>query len=204
MPRKSGATRVPNAKRRAESRARILRIAAQIFADRGFDGTRIEEIARRAKCNRALVYFYFPSKRHLFEAALKETVTLRRQQMGARPATLADIMIYWSEEHRRDPQPIRLLMQEGLAAAKDRAFSPPERGSYYDEQVAGVAMLQKAGLLRADITAREAFAIGLAVTSFPALLPQVTEALTGPDQPRGWEHVLRVLARLLGPPSKDR
>jgi AcrR family transcriptional regulator len=51
-----------------ESKKRILATAARIFASKGYNGARIDEIAKEAKVNKALIYYYFESK----EAILKE------------------------------------------------------------------------------------------------------------------------------------
>jgi len=48
------------------TRARILDAATAEFAARGYDGGRIEAIAARAGVNKALLYYYFPSKSELY------------------------------------------------------------------------------------------------------------------------------------------
>lgn len=52
------------------TRGAILAAAAEVFADRGFDGSRVAVIASRADVPSGLLYHYFPSKRALFEATL--------------------------------------------------------------------------------------------------------------------------------------
>src|SRR5262245_10267175 len=47
----------------AAMRARLYRIATDLFARRGFEETTLREIARRAEVSPALLYRYFPSKR---------------------------------------------------------------------------------------------------------------------------------------------
>lgn len=51
------------------TRSAILEAAADVFAEKGFDG-RVVLIASRAGVPSGLLYHYFPSKRALFEAAL--------------------------------------------------------------------------------------------------------------------------------------
>lgn len=55
------------------SRARILMAAKKEFAKKGLKGTRVEGIAKRAKCNKALIYHYFGGKEDLFSAVLEQT-----------------------------------------------------------------------------------------------------------------------------------
>lgn len=51
-----------------ESKDKILKAAEEIFAEVGFDGARVDEIARRAGVNKALIYYYFDSKDAILEA----------------------------------------------------------------------------------------------------------------------------------------
>ncbi|MEO3388542.1 TetR/AcrR family transcriptional regulator [Mesorhizobium sp. CAU 1741] len=55
------------------TRARILKSAEKEFAKKGLKGTRIDAIAKRARCNKALIYHYFGSKENLFSAVLELT-----------------------------------------------------------------------------------------------------------------------------------
>lgn len=53
-----------------ESRAAILQAAAQEFAEHGIAGARTDAIARAAKVNKALLYYYFTDKEKLYGAVL--------------------------------------------------------------------------------------------------------------------------------------
>lgn len=46
----------------ADSKTRILNEAQRLFAEVGYDGARVDEIARRAKVNKALIYYYYKGK----------------------------------------------------------------------------------------------------------------------------------------------
>lgn len=56
-----------------ESRAAILQAAAREFAEHGIAGARTDEIARQARVNKALLYYYFHDKEALYSAVLDET-----------------------------------------------------------------------------------------------------------------------------------
>ncbi len=56
-----------------ESRAAILQAAAQEFAQHGIAGARTDEIAREARVNKALLYYYFKDKETLYSAVLDES-----------------------------------------------------------------------------------------------------------------------------------
>lgn len=48
----------------------VLGAASDEFARRGFEGARVDQIARRAGVNKQLVFYYFGSKRGLFQAVV--------------------------------------------------------------------------------------------------------------------------------------
>jgi AcrR family transcriptional regulator len=55
-----------------ESRAAILRAAAREFAEHGIAGARTDAIAREARVNKALLYYYFKDKETLYSAVLDD------------------------------------------------------------------------------------------------------------------------------------
>jgi TetR/AcrR family transcriptional regulator len=55
-----------------ESRAAILQAAAQEFAEHGIAGARTDVIAREARVNKALLYYYFRDKETLYGAVLDD------------------------------------------------------------------------------------------------------------------------------------
>ena len=50
---------------------RILAAAEAEFAARGFAGARVDRIARRARVNKAMIYYHFRSKQELYRALLR-------------------------------------------------------------------------------------------------------------------------------------
>lgn len=52
-------------------RLKILQAASEIFAQKGFDGSRVDEIAKSAGVNKALIYYYFESKEKILEELFK-------------------------------------------------------------------------------------------------------------------------------------
>lgn len=72
---------------RNASRAKILDAARAEFSEKGFDGARVDEIARRAEVNKALIYYYFKGKDELLQELLRGFLEDRRNQ---RPTTVTD------------------------------------------------------------------------------------------------------------------
>lgn len=56
----------------SERRGQILRAARAVFIERGYLAARVEDVARRARLSKGAVYFYFHSKRELFDALVDE------------------------------------------------------------------------------------------------------------------------------------
>lgn len=52
-----------------------MNAALDVFAERGFAGTRLEEVARRAGVSKGTVYLYFDSKEALFKASVEAAIT---------------------------------------------------------------------------------------------------------------------------------
>lgn len=57
---------------KVDKRAHILAVAEQLFADKGFDGTSVRDIAQLASVNLAMISYYFGSKEKLFETLVEE------------------------------------------------------------------------------------------------------------------------------------
>jgi TetR/AcrR family transcriptional regulator len=54
------------------TRSKILRAAVREFSTHGLSGARTDTIAKSAKVNKALLYYYFKSKQGLYAAAVEE------------------------------------------------------------------------------------------------------------------------------------
>lgn len=50
-----------------EARERIINAAIQLFSQKGFDATRVNDIASSANVNKALIYYYFNSKEDILD-----------------------------------------------------------------------------------------------------------------------------------------
>jgi len=76
---------------------KILEAATQIFSEKGFCGARVDEIAARAKVNKAMIYYYFESK----EKLLKELINGYRTETSEVVGKLAK-NIDWNDEEQAD------------------------------------------------------------------------------------------------------
>ena len=67
----------------AATRQSLLRAGAELFAERGFDGVPIEDLAERAGVNKALISYHFGGKRGLYVAILQSTFASMADRLRA-------------------------------------------------------------------------------------------------------------------------
>src|SRR6201995_783879 len=61
--------------RRKQARpTEILDAALSVFAEKGYAGTRMDEIARRAGVTKGTIYLYFESKEAVFKSLVRESI----------------------------------------------------------------------------------------------------------------------------------
>ena len=92
----------------ARTRDRILEAARSLFAEAGFHGVGLEEVARRADVSRKTVYYQFGSKRGLLEAVVADlerraelvervrAVVEQPDAARALPAYLREVCRFWA------------------------------------------------------------------------------------------------------------
>ena len=74
------------------TRERILSAAESVFAEKGFDGARIKEIAQRVGVTHAVVHYYYNTKQALYRAVVDRMVTeLVELAVGIAPEPLEPI-----------------------------------------------------------------------------------------------------------------
>jgi TetR/AcrR family transcriptional regulator len=108
-----------------ETRQSLLAAAAQVFSEKGFAGARVDEIARRARANKAMIYYHFRSKDKLYEAVLVSLLGGVHDRLEAVARTLADprdrlIALYRTLAGIFVEQPTfpRLILREMLAGGR--------------------------------------------------------------------------------------
>ena len=62
-----------------QTRAEILQVAADEFAEHGFAGARVDRIAAQMRTTKRMIYYYFGSKEELYVAVLERAYAAIRQ-----------------------------------------------------------------------------------------------------------------------------
>jgi len=108
-----------------ERRLQILRIAVNLFSQKGFRGTTTKEIAHLAGVSEAMVFRHFATKNELYSAILDHKAcsgdTLNPEQIVAEAIAEKDDHAVFErlafgalEHHERDPEFQRLLLYSAL------------------------------------------------------------------------------------------
>jgi AcrR family transcriptional regulator len=112
--------------RRAQTRARLLEAAAQVYARRGFAGATLEEVASEAGFTKGAVYGHFGSKENLLLALVEEYLAGQvAEQMALfdrdratweRPLAGSE---RWMEGLQENPDRFRLFVELWVYAQRD-------------------------------------------------------------------------------------
>jgi AcrR family transcriptional regulator len=104
-----------------DTRERLVRAAIEVFLEKGYGGTRVQDIARRAGFTSGALYVHFPSRTALLgEAIIREGQTIMTglaEQIGSAsdgPEAVAKLLAGFSSGQ---PTNLDLLLLEALALA---------------------------------------------------------------------------------------
>jgi len=129
-----------------EARQRIVDAAAEVFAERGYGGAGVDEIARRAGVNKAMLYYHVGDKAALFGEVVSSNVGCIRQAVTAALAETDDprerlraIPRAFARTLRRRPYLPQLMLREVAAGG-------PNLPSGAIEQIAEIMGMTKAVL----------------------------------------------------------
>ncbi len=118
---------------------RLLDAAAEVFAERGYDGAGVAEIARRAGATTGAIYSRFSGKAELLAAALDARTLDEFDELFADhrfEGRMEDILtVAGSQLIKRDPDPTQALLLEAFVAARrDAQVAELLRGRIQDRR----------------------------------------------------------------------
>lgn len=167
-----------------ETRERILEVATDEFAQKGLAGARVNEIARKAKANKQLVYYYFGGKLGLYNEVLGHMIKESRRRIAAETAaeTLAEkfTMMIDRGVESSGIRWQRLLGWEALEADGSGEFVREEdRAGTWQRHIENVRKAQASGEIDGGLDPELVALALVSITVFPFVLPQVTKFVTG-------------------------
>ncbi|MGI3171047.1 alpha/beta hydrolase fold domain-containing protein [Pseudooceanicola sp. C21-150M6] len=110
--------------------ANILDVARRVFAEDGFSGARVDEIARRTATSKRMIYYYYGDKEGLYRAVLEDAYRKIRMSedaldlAGVPPIeALRQLAEVTFDHHRRNTDFIRIVMIENVHEARHMSRS---------------------------------------------------------------------------------
>ncbi len=191
----------------AETRERLLRAAADVFADRGYDGTRVADIAAAAGVSNGALYAHFASKADLLTGALRtHGRRLLADVFAADPGrSVMDLLLVAGRwlPRRRDARGY-LIVEALVAARRDEDVAQPMR-HYVGERADFLAELMRVAQRGGELDP----ALSPDALAHFCLLLAMGSALVTPDlhavNDEDWATLLaRVVTALAEPISRHR
>jgi len=186
----------------ASTRERLLRAAADVFGARGYDGTRVSDIASAAELSNGAMYAYFGSKAELLVGALRvHGRRLLSDLVATEPErSITDLLQVTGRRLRRRRDADGWLVIEALVAARrDPDVAGAMRG-YVAERVAWLSDLVR----RAQAAGELDPALPPSAVAHFCLSLAVGTALVAPDlddvDEGEWAAFLARLVPALAPP----
>ena len=167
---------VAKRERRKEARpGELLDAALELFVEKGFAATRVEEVAARAGVSKGTLFLYFPSKDELFKAVVRENLSGRfsawNREFESYEGSTAEMIGYcmttwWTCVGATRASGITKLMMS-------EASNFPEIAAFYQHEVIqpGQALIRK--ILQRGMDRSEFRAIDLDYAVYSVVAPMV-------------------------------
>lgn len=171
--------RPPKAER---TRAAILAAAERLFAERGFDATRLEDVAAVVGIRRASIVYHFRDKPELYDAVLADVLGALREQLaaallgeGAFAGRVERAVSAWIDAIVARPALPRLLLREVAdgAPARSTRLAPhlPPFVALVERALAGSGTPTPQEVDPVAVASQVAGGAVFFVAAMPALLP---------------------------------
>jgi TetR/AcrR family transcriptional regulator len=206
-PGAAGPRRAPSPAERqrdaGRSRQALLAAALDEFAERGYAGARVADIARRAGVNKQLINYYFGSKEGLYLALQQEWLD-REEGFAGPDVPLPELVTRYLADVLAEPRAARLMLWQGLSGDGPAGS---DRGRQAD--VDRAARRQAAGDMAADLDPAAVLLAGMGMVLAPIAMPHVARQLMGADplseefRTRYGEQLRRIVRHLAGGQRPD-
>jgi TetR/AcrR family transcriptional regulator len=162
-------------RRKQDRPGELLEAALDLFVEKGYAATRVEEVAARAGVSKGTLFLYFPSKEELFKAVVRENIAGRFAEwneafdsfQGSTADMLANCLRSWWER-------IGATRASGitkLMIAEARNF--PEVANFYQDEVVipGQTLIRR--ILQRGVARGEFQALDLDMAVYSLIAPMM-------------------------------
>jgi TetR/AcrR family transcriptional regulator len=190
-PKRSRRAPAPEERKLCPERSRrlLMEAARDEFAQKGFAGARVQDIADRAGVNKQLIAYHFGGKEGLYRELGREW--LKREETFNDPAIpLDELVSRYLREAFADPRATRFNAWCGLDDAA------PEEDP---EDLSDLRRRQAAGEIAADIDPAMAMLLYVSLVTAPIALPHAVRQFFGadPESPEFREHYEEQVRRIV-------
>jgi len=164
----------PRWERRKEARPQeLLAAAIELFVERGFAATRLEDVARRAGVSKGTLYLYYTNKEDLFKAVVRQSIV---PTLGDAETSVAEFDGHSAELLRH----VILSWWRRIGATKASGISKlilaeadnfPELALFYQKEVMTRGMVMMSSMLERGIRRGEFRQIDVAQTAQVLIAP---------------------------------
>ncbi len=196
------------------TRERILDAALAEFADKGYAGARVRQIAERAGVNAQLISYYFGGKEGLYRELVQRW---HSWETGIDQAGLsfADVNAAYLKATLDQPELMRMFIWEGLThggrstAGRSSDGAPPPTDSEGPDEVADLRRRQASGEVADDVDAGYLMLALMGILTTPVTMPHMVQRLCGVGadseefRARFPEQLRRILGHLGGSPASE-
>jgi len=141
MSGKSTASEIVRRRSGRDTRAEILAVAERYFADRGFEATRLEDVATKVGIKRAAIFYHFRDKQDLYMAVLADVFGDLGEALpsgGSATDRLEASMIGWIDFIAQRPNVVRLILREAANVQLRKATPFTHAGKATSDWFSGV------------------------------------------------------------------
>lgn len=181
------------------TRKKILAAAKEEFFEKGYNGTRVESIAKRAGLNKQLIYHYFKGKDELINETIAEFVTTLPSGnfvLPANPVEIAEFRYKVNVDHLMEF--LKFTAWEAVETLPENPNGEETRKKVLQSYVEDMRSKQEMGLVPKELDPAMITLMMSSLTVYPLLYPNVTRMITGltPEQPEFEERWLSFLHQI--------
>ncbi|MFT4412224.1 TetR/AcrR family transcriptional regulator [Fredinandcohnia humi] len=162
------------------TRRKILDATKKEFFEKGYNGARIESIAKRAGLNKQLIYHYFKGKDELINETIADfvsSVPTGNLTLPANPVNIAEFRYKVNKNHLKDF--LKFTAWEAIENLPENTNGEESRKKVLQSYVEDMKSKQEMGLVPKDMDPAFITLMLSSLTIYPLLYSNVTRMITG-------------------------
>ena len=186
----------PNSKT-ADARERLLETAIGMFAQKGYAGTSVREIAEQAGVSKPVLYYYFKSKEGLFLAILEMAENLQKQLLAEVLESQGTVLDRLALLYRRVYEEVE-AHQSFYKLIHGLIFGPPQGAPDYDftryhrHMIEAIRKIYHKGLTAGEVKKIDADDVAYMVLSLIDFCLHVDQVQPQASDPQRAERLMRL------------